>query len=360
MRVAILANTANSFVLPMAQGLHRMLRQIGVETRIFEHGLRMLQRSPAQSVKRRVEGLLAYPYLSQLRTFDLVVVVGHLPTALMDSLNVERLRRLVPGKPIVLYDLVFLPTRPWLIPWLKNGNPERGIQPGNHYGLDRYDYYLCVSVVSRCPMPSGPQPCSRIGINLDDGTLYPEPKDRFVALVDFERPRHIKERAVQIQALEETGTEYVVLHGGYTIDEIRRIYRRCSIYFVAHSESFGLPICELQACGAYVLTPYAGWCQSHWIKDDLGAAGPGELSPNFVVYHNDKDRLIAEIQRIKAAYEPAKVVDTFQEVQPQLYYGDTTELERFLHMVERGEIDARSHRTYPDLEALSDLVSRCP
>ena len=134
--------------------------------------------------------------------------------------------------------------------------------------------------------------CSVIGLDLDDGSLRPTPKDDFLALIDFERPSEMKERATQIAALEETKTPYVVLNGRYSISEIRKIYRQCSLYFVAFRESFGLPICELQACGAYVFTPYADWCPSHWIKPDLSAPGPGLLSPNFVVYDGDKDRLV--------------------------------------------------------------------
>jgi hypothetical protein len=119
-------------------------------------------------------------------------------------------------------------------------------------GLNRYDWYLVVSVLSECPIPQGPQPYSLVGLNLNDGTLNPQPKGEFRALIDFAQPGHENERSIQIAACERTRTPYTVLEGSYSLEEIREIYRQSSIYFVAHRESFGIPICEVQACGSYV------------------------------------------------------------------------------------------------------------
>jgi hypothetical protein len=68
-------------------------------------------------------------------------------------------------------------------------------------------------------------------------------------LIDFERPQHLPERAIQIQACLDAGIPFKVLHGSQSIQEIRTISGSCSLYLVAHCESFGLPICALQACG---------------------------------------------------------------------------------------------------------------
>ena len=111
-------------------------------------------------------------------------------------------------------------------------------------------------------------------------------------------------------------------------------------------ESFGLPICEVQACGSYVFTPYSEWAPSHWLKKDVMQPGPGELPSNFVVYDNDKDLLITEIKRVKAMYDPKEVVNNFHRNHRHLFHGDSEELKRFIQMVERGQIHSKSHEQY--------------
>jgi hypothetical protein len=132
----------------------------------------------------------------------------------------------------------------------------------------------------------------------------------------------------------------------------------CSIYFVAHSESFGLPICELQACGSYIFTPYARWCRSHYIKADvtMGGGNDGTLSPNFVSYDNDKDKLVRAIQHTKHIYDPRKVVDTFLKFHPQLFYGDPSELQKFVNMVDNGIIHSRLHTQHTQHFSLDQMI----
>ena len=366
MKIAILANDAASFVKPMADGLQRMLSRIGVDATVFYDGLSALGRlsdSFEAYVRRTSTGVLAAPrqvvkylvkempatrrFIHRLRVYDAVVIVSTIPKVFQTHFfNDHALRSLLPDKPIVLYDVFYLPTRgPWG-QWLRDGRPEMGIPVGNNWGLERYDWYLCASVVSETPMPPGPQPYSLIGLDLDDGTLTPAQKPEFIALLDFEHPRDLRERAVQIQALEESRTKYTVLNGRYSIADIRRIYRQASVYFVAMRESFGLPICELQACGAHVFTPYSDWCPSHWLKADLSKEGPGELSSNFVVYGNDKDRLIGELARIKETYDADAVVANYRRNYPQFFRGDESELRGFVRKLENGEIDSQSHKKY--------------
>jgi len=43
MKLAILANTKNSFPKVMAEGLNRMLARIGVESTVFHNGLMQLK-----------------------------------------------------------------------------------------------------------------------------------------------------------------------------------------------------------------------------------------------------------------------------------------------------------------------------
>lgn len=380
MTIAILANDRNSYVMPMAEGLQRMLSRVGVRSTVFYDGLQQLNRLPVpfrdyltqngtdtKHVTRHALGYLLHAvprmvrFVSRLRTFDAIVVVHSIPTVFFKSyFSDTTLRSLLPATPIVLYDVFYLPTRgPWAR-WLREGSPEHYVdQPGN-WGLDRYDWYLCASVVSETPMPSGPQPYSLIGVDLDDGTLTPDPRGEFIALLDFEYPANMRERAIQIQACEESDTPYMVLNGDHSISRIREIYRRTSVYFLASRESFGLPICELQACGSYVLTPDPHWCPSHWLKTDLSRPGPGELSPNFVVYHNDKSELVKELRRIRADYDPKRVVDTFRRCHPQFLHGNEVELRDFVAKLRDGVINSRSHGNYKGITGLGEFPGYDP
>jgi hypothetical protein len=353
MKIAILSNKANSFPLLLAKGLKRMFVQIGSKAEIFcnlsfiKHSYSSHQQSIQERVKTIIASVYHYHCLCVLNKFDVIVIVWNIPGAFLKSNSgVEIIRKKFPDKPVILYSNYYLPTRGQWDRLLKEGSPEHGIQEGGNYGLERYDWHLTSSVVSENPMPKGYQPYSLIGLNLDDGMLYPENKNEFIALIDFERPNYMNERAIQIQALEETNTKYIVLNGQYPISEIRKIYRKCSLYFLAHWESFGLPICELQACGSYIFTPYAYWCQAHSIKKDIGVSGLGKFSPNFIIYNNDKDILIKEINKIKATYNPKVVFDTFKQYHPQLLYGDMNELTKFIEMVKQHKINGNSHNKY--------------
>ncbi len=195
-------------------------------------------------------------------------------------------------------------------------------------------------------MPDVFQPYSHVGLNLDDGTLYPEQNGEFVALLDFERPEHRREREIQIAACEETNTPYIALQGRHSTAAIRQIYRRCSVYFVAFRESFGIPICELQACGSYVFLARPQWAPSHWLKPDLTVEGPGQLPPNLVVYHNDQARLVDELRRIRSAYAADVVISRFRRYHPQLFYGNVPEMRACLDKIRSGEIHSRSHEGY--------------
>jgi len=370
MRTAILTNRADSFYKPLAEGLSRMFAQVGVESLVLYDGLASLPKLPTsdnrltlgweERLRRAARSWrsrqLYRRLLDQLGTVDLAVIVGHLPAAYWDSsFDDNQLRRDAPHLPIVLYDLVYLPTRgPWAKALLESDS-ARGIPKGRHWGLDRYDYYLCVTEISEWPVPPGAEVFSRIGVNMVDPLLFVERNTEMVALIDFERPDHLHERAIQVLACVEAGIPFKVLHGHYTSDAIRAIYRNSSLYFVAHRESFGLPICEVQACGARVLTPYAEWCPSHYLARPEKEAG-GRLPSNFIVYNNDRQQLVNELQRVKRAFDPRAALSSLQREQPHFYYGNVEELARFVDLVRIGTVNPRSHERYPTLAKLVHAI----
>ncbi|HPI11891.1 MAG TPA: hypothetical protein PLK63_12685, partial [Catalimonadaceae bacterium] len=219
--------------------------------------------------------------------------------------------------------------------------------------LERFDWYLIGSATTELPMPKGFQPLTVIGCDLNDGTLFPEQGGKFQALIDFERPNHMAERAIQILALEKTKTDYTVLHGRYPMSEIRKIYRQSSIYFLAHLEAFGLPIAEVQACGGKVYTPYSKWAWAHYHKPDLTVRGPGTLSENFVVYNNDLDELCSKIEADKKAFDPQQNLERFRREDGKFLDGDMDQLKAFVEQVKNGTIHSRLHKEH---EKLNDLI----
>jgi hypothetical protein len=360
MKAAILANNQDTFVKPLAHSLKFMLSQLSVDSKIFYNGHKWLTNpdifSYTNSIKKKIKETYCRFILSeQLKGYDFIVLVMNMPVSFMKNYiqNLSIIRKAL-EVPILNYDLHYLGSRgPW-IDWILNGNPKHNIAPNSGYGLERFDYYLMLSVVNEFPMPKTPHPCSVIGVNLDDGSLYPEQNSDYIALVDFERKNFMPERQIQIEALEETNTEYFVLDRHYPMDEIRSIYRKSAMYFLAHRESFGLPICELQACGCYIFTPYAHWAGSHFIKD-VYEAGEGQLTENFIVYNNDKEMLKRAIEKVKRDYKPRRVIANFQKNYPHYWRGDLKALSEVIKKIENGEINNSLHASY---KPLNDTIVR--
>ena len=370
MKVAIMADNADNFVKPRAEGLQRMFTRLGVESKVFYDGLYFLDHKPkpvtlsfsgpvqfAKSIAHKLnppgESFMNARW-GELAAYSLMVVVETVPTAYLtyQLTQIEEVRRRFPAMPIVLYSSIYLSTIGEWARFLKEGGDYHGFIKGkNHYGLERYDWYLIGSATTELPMPKGFQPLSVIGCDLNDGSLYPE-QQTFRALVDFERPNHMAERAVQILALEKTKTPYTVLHGRYPMAEIRRIYRQTSVYFLAHLEAFGLPIVEVQACGGKGYTPYAKWAWAHYHKPDLTVAGPGPLSANFAVYHNDIDTLCALIETDKQNFNAQANLETFLQADGKFLNGDTDVLEDFVQKVKTGTIHSQLHKEHERLNAL--------
>lgn len=353
MNIAILTNNSASFSKPLAEGLNKLLASIpGISSKIFYDGLSMLNTTAnvPHSPREILKDIKFLRFYLQLIKFNVVIVVETLPGIFLKNRyqGLETLRKLLPEVTMVNYASIFLPTRGKWAKILREGG-NIWVKEGNNYGLERFDWYLVASNVSEYPLPEGNWPDHQIGINLDDSTLYPEAKKEFTALIDFERTEFMHERAIQIEALEQTSTPYIVLNGHYSIDQIRQLYRNTCIYFIAHRESFGLPICELQACGAYIFTPYADWCPSHWLKPDLHLSGPGILSPNFIVYENKLENLKALIQKIRKDYDPNLVYKNFETYHPQLLNGDIDSLSDFVDKVKSGVIHSRLHGQYVNL-----------
>jgi hypothetical protein len=348
----------------MAEGLVRMLQRIGADPRLHVDGLAHLMRalsvdfSSPRSFVGSTTKLIGNrsefsAFVDRLRGTDVIVIVTAVPGAFSPSLfpNIEVLRRLLPDTPIVNYDLHYLPM---LYSWSKLilRDEETRLAPQHlalfkkgKFGLERYDWYLMVSVGSHTILPPGAHPYSLIGMNLDDGSLYPEQNGEFMALLDFDvADLHYPDaRKLQHEAVRRAGVKYQKLEGRYPRSEIRAIYRKSGAFLMSRSEAFGLPISEVQACGSLVFLPDPHWAAAHWLGDNFYVKREPALTSNFVVYENDADLLAARLRSAAETFDPARVRQTFIEEQPQLYHGDDAELKRFLDRIETGEIHSRLH-----------------
>jgi len=364
MRVDILVNEKAGYLLPMAEGLVRMLQQVGASPRIHLDGLAHLMRalkidfSTARSLVGSTTKLMGNrrefsAFTERLRGTDAIVVVSAPPGAFSPSLypNIEVLRKIFPKTPIVNYDLHYLPMLySWAKVILRDEQTKLGPQhlqffKKGKFGLERYDWYLMVSVGSHTVLPPGEHPYSLIGMNLDDGSLYPEQGAEFMALVDFDVTEfnYPEKRQIQLEGLRRSGVKYQRLEGRYPRSEIRAIYRKAGAFFMSRSEAFGLPISEVQACGSKVFLPDPHWAANHWLGDNFYIKREPSLTSNFVVYDEDPDAIAFELRQLAESFDPVAVRETFLREQPQLYYGDLSELKKFLSMLESGEINSRLH-----------------
>ena len=374
LKIAILANEKDSFVRPLAEGLVRMSAACGALAEIHSDGLETVSLplglrgvSPralagyalkSRGYRKRFDELV-----DRLRDADVIVVVAHVPASLSRNAlqNVELLRERLPRTPIVNYDLIYLPTvEKWGAAMLRGdfsdvSEEEARLITPKPFGMGRYDWYLVASIASEIPMPPGPRPYSHIGMDIDDDTLYPDQGGAFSVLVDFEQTRKNYQsfRRIQLDALEKSGVPFQVLEGRFTTDEIRAVYRKTGAFLLAHRESFGLPICELQASGSLIFTPRAEWAGAHWIKSDPSLPGHGMHAPNFIVYDNSAEALADRLLEAQASFDPDRVVRSFGEAHPQLFRGDLPAFSDFLDRVESGAIHGRLHREHSGVGRLA-------
>lgn len=367
MRVDILANDRASFIKPMAEGLARMLEGLGATPKLHYDGLEQLMRrqsidlSSVRSFAGSTARLLGNRkhfagFVERLRGTNLIIVVSHVPSSFSPSLlpNVERLRQLFPDVAIVNYDLVYLPSLDsWSRAILKDektglSDDDMRIFARGKFGMERFDWYLVASIGGYIPLEPGAHPYSVIGVDVDDGRLFPDQRGEFSVLLDFPQTRgdYPKFREVQLEALRLSGVKYEILNGRYTRDELLAVFRRSSALLLTHAESFGLPICEAQACGCLIFAPDPHWTTAHWLSEKYQEKRSTTLSPNFVIYENDADKLAELLRQTAAAFDPEIVRDTLTELQPQMFRGDRAKLKYFLDRIKSREIHSRLHKSH--------------
>lgn len=361
MKFIIFADKSYNYIKPIADGLHKTLLNEGHESVIWYDGIYWLEKTRLFKVllmdiyralmnlrfwnrKKyiyRFFGLLTFNSKKRrklLNECDCIIVVSNCPTVFY-SKNLKRLEeiRLKYKKPVVNYDFHYLPNQGWY---------KRIINDPNHYGLERFDWYLPVGLITEYAIPKQiPTIYTSIGMDINCENLHPG-QNKFQALLDFERKGYEKYRKLVIEALTDLNIPYLELKGRYTSEEIRSIYRKSSVYFVSCRESFGLPIVELQLCGCYIFTPYNEWCPAHFLDKSPFEEGVGKLGGNFMVYDNNKEILKKQLLHIKSNFDPNQVIERFKEEYPFYNKINLDQLNIFMNKIKTGIIHSESHKEY--------------
>lgn len=339
-----------------------MLESIGNEAQVIDIGLKSIGYTPTKLdiirhkipinglVKTISKFIFNCCVRKAIEDSDCVIIVAPVPGIFLNKkMFIEDfLRTNFPTKPIVAFITEHLLTLGHWYEALSGGSSMLSkLGKQRHHLLERFDWYLCVSQSGLRKKPQADIPLTQIGINFDDGSLFPEQNNDFLALIDFKRSRYNKHLKMQLSAIKRTNTKYLILEGKYTIDEIRAIYRKTSVYFIAHLESFGYPIVELQACGAYIATPYDFWCCGHFrdlIYDDFSITE--HLTANFLTYDADEDFLCELLIYAKKNFDPLRNRKNFMENYNLFFYGDIEALKQFVSKLENKSISSTSHKKY--------------
>ncbi|MFH1497041.1 MAG: hypothetical protein ABII82_04365 [Verrucomicrobiota bacterium] len=335
MTIAIIGTFQSGVRGTLTGSLCRLLESLGVPHRVLD--LDRLMNQPETSRFRLAKQRLLAWKLRHLADYDLIIVISTIPHAFRKDFAVEALRQHAPQAPVVLAANLYLPSRPHFIAALRDEG---------HHGLGRYDHYLCTSVHNVHPVPRGPQPATLIGLRLDGRLLHPGPARPLSALLDFERPGGEERRAEEVRALKEAGIPHEQLGGTLSYPDLCARYRQSGLFFLSFGESFGVPLCEAQACGSYIVTPSANWCQAHQIKQDIHLPGPGRLNENFIVY-DDIDDLKHKLSTLDRRHDPLRVRRRVEADFPHYLQGDPDALATFLERCRAGDIHADSHRAFP-------------
>lgn len=360
MKIIIFADKSYNYVKPLATGLHRTLQSMGHDSEIWYDGLywlfdlnlvkvllgdiyRLYLNAKAGKKDRyiyRFLNLLTFYNKKRRRSLkecDCIIVVQNCPGAFYPIKRLDYLRDKF-KKPIVNYDFHYLPNQGW---W------SRIIKVEGHRGLEQYDWYLPVELITEFAVPREiPQIYNCVGMDVNDHNLYPEQSD-FLVLLDFPRPGHEEQRNREKRLLEEIGIKYIELNGRYTTNEIRAIYRKISIYLVSTRESFGLPIVELQLCGAKILIPRKEWVPAHYLGKSPFVVGGGLLGRNFITYSSDeefKEFVLKERNLINYQQN----LRNFREEYPHYDTINQGELSKFIDKLARKEITYNTHLKFAE------------
>lgn len=367
MKFVIFSDKSYNYKRPISDGLKNVLCKMGHEVEIYYDGLYWLEDLNLfkvliediyrffNNLKYKNRHIFQYRFWNlltfynkkrqeELKKCDCIIIVSNCPSIFHYNERINYIREKY-KKPIVNYDFHFLPNQGWWKYLLKDNT---------HVGLEKFDWYLPIGLITEFPIPNGfPQIYNCIGMDVTHEDLFPQQKD-FVVLLDFPREGHEQTRQKEKAALDEIGVKYIELNGRYTTKEIREIYRKCSAYVISFRESFGLPIVELQLCGAYVLTPHKEWVPAHYRNKSPYERGAGELGSNFFEYKTIDDFKNC-VLKLKNEINPNENISKFRNEYPNYYNINKKELNTFISKINTKEITYKTHENFAVFNSLISI-----
>lgn len=322
-------------------GLVNMLEQLGHHSKVFYQGIPFLMRLlPLTEKPKRWHNNLHFrirnklinyfndkKLLKEISTFDCVIISECYCNGFWKNyFALEELKKRYKGK-IISYTEGPIDSAPL--------NKKRHFDEDDH-DEKIYDYNLFVTDVIETKTQINSETQAVVGVDLTPSGLKPKPKKEFIAIVDFAQNRYEEYRSQQIKMLEKLGIDTIILERRYAIEEIRALYQKASVFFMAFPETFGLPIAECLAAGTYIFTPNSGWPMAWRLDEKPIPGGVGKLPACFEVYDTDED-LAAKLLALKRNYNsdktPIYVFDTFIKHYSKFYYGDTEALRMLLNKI---------------------------
>lgn len=340
MRIAVINRSGGCFPDIIANGLSAMLIDEGCDVEIFPNAIPMLMRllplykRPLHwrnKLHFRIRNKIKY-YLSDLKLirnlkkYDAVIICECLPNAYWKHyLDIESLKLII-QKPVLCYtdNIAASPLH------------RLNLLAPYDYNEDRYFLNLCLS--NTVEIKTEHPKCVEIGLYLSSSGLIPVEKKEFCALIDFEQPGYESYRAQQIRVLQKLNIPFVVLEGSYTINEIRALYQKSALFFLAFPETFGLPIAECLSTGCKIFTPNSSWPMAWRLNAEPRPWGMGELPECFQVYETDEELEIALIEfklKYHAVNTPIEIHDIFMKHYAHYYHGNRNALQLALEMIRR-------------------------
>jgi hypothetical protein len=327
MNIAILSRPGDCFPNIISKGLVEMLKKENVNAEVIYDAIPMLMRLLPLSkktnhwynnfhfrIRNKIEFYLSdKKILNRLKKFDAIILSECLPNAYWRNYyDIESLKKKL-NIPILSYtdNIANAPLHKKM--WFNNFD----------FNENRYFINLVPSFTVEIYNKQF-QNIEEIGINISNCKLDVVEKKEFVALLDFLQPGYESYRHEQKRALEKLGIQTIELFGHYTVEEIRELYRKASMFFMSFPETFGLPIAECLSTGCMIFTPSSSWPMAWRLNEDAKPWGEGILPECFQVYYNE-NTLIDKLHKFREEYHfketPLKINEIFMEKYAKFYYG---------------------------------------
>ena len=337
-RIAIISRPGACFPNIIATGLSEMITDEGCEVEIFYDGIPLLMRMLPlhkrplhwkNNLHFRIRNKIKYFFndlqlIRRIKKFDAVILCECLPNAYWKNyLDIESFKSII-QKPVLCYtdNIVASP--------LHKLNLFRSYD----YNEDRFFLNLCLS--NTVEINANHPKCLEIGVNLSNSGLKPNEKTAFLALIDFEQPGYESYRNQQIRVLQKLNIPFIVLNGNYSVSEIRDLYQKASVFFLAFPETFGLPIAECLSTGCKIFSPNSSWPMAWRLNNDPKPWGNGDFPDCFQIYSSDQDLEKALID-FKVNYHrvntPIEINDTFMRNYSHFYYGNRSAIRSLMNIV---------------------------